>query len=139
MPLLYISTLFLGVAALVQLPVEYNRLVLIVLTYLLVGSMVAYCQLRLHPADQVTGLNWDVEHKMMSVLTAEERWVPVDKIYRRFSVLGLMQLLVLQRRDRYLPCWLFITPDRLEQGEARRLHVAITWGAPLAPNPATEN
>lgn len=90
-------------------------------------------------ADEIVGLDWDVEHKMMSILTLQGRWIPVEKMYRRVSLLGVFQLLVLQRRDRALPSWLWITPDRLTRSEARRLHVAINWGAPIESNQAIDS
>ncbi|GAA0702499.1 hypothetical protein GCM10009104_34870 [Marinobacterium maritimum] len=137
--ILYPATLFLGGAALFHLSAEPERLVLVLVAYLLVGSVIVWQLMVMDAADEVCGLDWDVEHKMMSVLTLEGNWVPVDKLYRRLSVQGVVHLLLLQRRDRALPSWLWITPDRLSADEARRLHVALTLGPPIAPNPATEN
>ncbi|MBA4501364.1 hypothetical protein [Marinobacterium marinum] len=137
--LLYGITPVLGLLALTQLAADPARHVLILIIYTLVGIVVFWKLLLDDRADEVQGLNWDVEHQMMSVLTASAEWVPVDKLYRRLSVPGYFQLLVLQRRDRALPSWVWITPDRLRKTEARRLHVAIRWAAPIAQNPATGN
>lgn len=137
--ILYPATLALGLVALSQLSAEPERLLLILVVYLLVGSTIVWQLLLMHKSDEIRGLDWDVEHKMMSVLTVEGNWVPVDKLYRRLSIHGVIQLLVLQRRDRALPTWLWITPDRLSSDEARRLHVAISLAAPIEPNPATGN
>lgn len=90
-------------------------------------------------ADELIALDWDIEYKMMSVLTKEGSWVPVDKLHRRLSLPGVVQLLVVQRRDRGLPTWMWITPDRLSRAEVRRLHVAISFAAPVLPHPATES
>ncbi len=136
---LYPATLLLGVVALSRLSAEPDRLILILTAYLLVGSIIVWQLLVMEVADEIRGLDWDVEHKMMSLLTVQGNWVPVDKLYRRLSIRGVVQLLVLQRRDRALPSWVWITPGRLSRDEARRLHVAISLGAPIAPNPATEN
>ncbi len=135
----YPATLLLGVVALSRLSAEPDRLILILTAYLLVGSIIVWQLLVMEVADEIRGLDWDVEQKMMSLLTVQGNWVPVDKLYRRFSIRGVVQLLVLQRRDRALPSWVWITPGRLSRDEARRLHVAISLGAPIAPNPATEN
>ncbi len=135
----YPATLLLGVVVLSQLSAEPGRLLLILACYLLVGGFIVWQLLVMDKADEVIGLDWDVEHKMMSVLTVQGSWVPVDKLYRRLSIRGIVQLLVLQRRDRALPSWVWITPGRLSPDEARRLHVAINLGAPIAPNPATES
>ncbi len=136
---LYPATLLLGIVALSRLSAEPDRLILILTAYLLVGSIIVWQLLVMEVADEIRGLDWDVEHKMMSLLTVQGNWVPVDKLYRRLSIRGVVQLLVLQRRDRALPSWVWITPGRLSRDEARRLHVAISLGAPIAPNPATEN
>lgn len=137
--ILYPATLFLGFLALSRLPAEPDRLWLVLLTYLLIGGCIVWHQLSMDSADEIVGLDWDVEHKMMSILTLQGRWIPVEKMYRRVSLLGVFQLLVLQRRDRALPSWLWITPDRLTRSEARRLHVAINWGAPIESNQAIDS
>ncbi|GAA0791082.1 hypothetical protein [Marinobacterium sediminicola] len=129
----------LGFIALSKLSVEPERLLLIIVTYLLVGSVIIWQLLVMHTADQLVGLDWDVEHKMMSVLTTQGKWVPVDKVYNRLVVPGMFYLLVLQRRDRALRTWFWITPGSITGDDARRLSVAMKFGAPIAPNPATEN
>lgn len=135
----YPFTVILGLWALSRIPAEPDRYALILSSYALIGAVVTWKLLYDSRADELIALDWDIEHKMMSVLTKEGSWVPVDKLHRRLSLPGVVQLLVVQRRDRGLPTWMWITPDRLSRAEVRRLHVAISFAAPVLPHPATES
>lgn len=134
---LCITSFLLGLLALSQISAEPDRHILILISYLSLGGALVWRILDESRADEVVALDWDIEHKMMSLLTVEGFWVPVDRLYRRLSLPGLCQLLVVQRRDRGLPTWVWITPGRLSKAETRRLHVAIELAAPIAPHPAT--
>ncbi|MBV0933551.1 hypothetical protein [Marinobacterium weihaiense] len=137
--ILYLLTFSIGILALAGMPMESDRKWLSLISYVMTGGLICRLQLRKCREDRIMSLNWDVEHRMMSVLTGSGQWVPVDEICRSLSIPGIVQLLVVQRRDRGLPCWLWLTPYCLSPDSARRLHVAITLAAPLAPPPATEN
>lgn len=136
---LYPLTLLLAALALLQLEMAPERQLLLVGSYLLCGLAVVVIELKAQAPDRLTGLYWDVEHKSMAVRTLSGRWVTVTRIHQRLSLPGILQVLVLQRADRVLPSWLLLTPACLNRTEARRLHVAMRFAAPLGSNPATEN
>lgn len=137
--ILYFLTLLFGLLSLSRLDMKEESLWLVLISYFIVGSAICWHQLTVYRADQIVALDWDVENKMMSVMTGEGSWIPVDRIYNRLSVPGIIQLLVLQRRDRAFSSWMLLTPRCLDRNAARRLHVAITLGAPLEQPQATES
>ncbi len=107
--------------------------------YSLLLSILIWRDIHLPADEKITALHWDVEHRRLAVKTGSENWIGVDRIEQACSFPGLLQILLVQRSDRYAPTRLVITPDRLSADDRRRLHVAITWSAPLEPRPAKDS
>lgn len=136
---LYLLTYCLGSFSLFQLSLSFEQFMLTGLAYTGLLLLLAWRDLRVPASERVDVLYWDVEHGHMSVKTGEGAWTDVVKLHQSWSLPGVVQIMQLQRADRYFPTRLVITPDCVSCDDSRRLHVAITWGPPLESRPAKES
>jgi hypothetical protein len=104
-------------------------------------AMVLLCWPLLYPHldDAIATLVWEPDLREMRLATVAGQSCQVERICFSCSLPGVLQVIKLQRRDRALPTWLLLTPERISRTEARRLHVALKWAPPLESHQATEN
>ncbi len=136
---LYLLTYILGSVALFRVDIPTQAAWLSYGAYSLILALLLWRDIYLPSDEQITGLYWDVEHRHFAVKTGCGDWVEIQRIDQACSFPGLVQILLLQRQDRYALTRLVITPDRLTADDRRRLHVAINWSAPLEPRPAKDS
>lgn len=136
---LYLFSYAFGSIGLFQLNIGTEAIWLAWIVYSLLLGLLLWRDIFIPAPERIETLYWDVEHRRLSVKTAEGDWVEVEHLHQSCSLPGVVQILSIQRSDRYAPTRLVITPDRLSNDDRRRLHVAITWAAPLEPHPAKDS
>ena len=131
--------LVLGQLALWLMPADLPARLFAMLALLIWLPLLCWPLLYPHAEDDPLALVWEPDQREMQLLTRSGHWCQVERIRFSCSVPGLIQAIKLQRKDRALPTWLLLTPERISRTEVRRLHVALRWAPPLGSHPATEN
>lgn len=136
---LYLLTFLAGVLGLFRVDLNREALALSLCAYTVLFAILIWRDIVIPLSERISIIEWDVEHRQMQVMTGDGRWVKIKCLCESFSVPGAIQVLILQREDRYASTRLLLTPDRLSRDSARRLQVALSWSAPLEPHRAKGN